>query len=204
MPSDRADVVATFANSGALGMITIDDSSSPDRLAAEISRTRELTDRPFGVNLGSPSSPDVFRQVIIDSGISVVGTGGSSPALHLQDFHAAGVKVIHTCASVKHAVEAQSVGVDGIVIESFVDRDHSVDDPALALILAAADRLVVPLIAAAGAGDSRILVAAIALGADAISIEADGDVSALEVLIDRIMHEAGELIQQNLGVGVTN
>ncbi|MBH0118658.1 nitronate monooxygenase, partial [Rhodococcus sp. CX] len=106
-----AELVAAVANAGALGMITALTQPTPEDLAKEIARTRELTDQPFGVNLTilpaiTPPPYDEYRQVIIESGVKIVETAGSNPGPHLPDFHAAGVKVLHKCTSVRHAVKA--------------------------------------------------------------------------------------------------
>ena len=173
----RAELVAAVANSGALGMITALTQPTPEDLAKEIARTRELTDQPFGVNLTilpaiTPPPYDEYRQVIIDSGIRIVETAGSNPGPHLPQFHAAGVKVLHKCTSVRHAVKAQALGVDGISIDGFECAGHPGEDdvPGLVLIAAAAEQISIPMIASGGFADARGLVAALALGADGINM----------------------------------
>nr|WP_322000939.1 nitronate monooxygenase family protein [Rhodococcus qingshengii] len=173
----RAELVAAVANAGALGMLTALTQPTPDDLAREISRTRELTDQPFGVNLTilptiTPPPYDEYRNVIIDCGVKVVETAGSSPAPHLPHFHGAGIKVLHKCTSVRHAVKAQALGVDGISIDGFECAGHPGEDdvPGLVLIAAAAERISIPMIASGGFSDGRGLVAALALGADGINM----------------------------------
>ncbi|MBY6387105.1 nitronate monooxygenase [Rhodococcus erythropolis] len=173
----RAELVAAVANAGALGMLTALTQPTPDDLAREISRTRELTDQPFGVNLTilptiTPPPYDEYRNVIIDCGVKVVETAGSSPATHLPHFHGAGIKVLHKCTSVRHAVKAQALGVDGISIDGFECAGHPGEDdvPGLVLIAAAAERISIPMIASGGFADARGLVAALALGADGINM----------------------------------
>lgn len=173
----RAELVAAVANAGALGMLTALTQPTPDDLAREISRTRELTDQPFGVNLTilptiTPPPYDEYRNVIIDCGVKVVETAGSSPAPHLPHFHAAGIKVLHKCTSVRHAIKAQALGVDGISIDGFECAGHPGEDdvPGLVLIAAAAERISIPMIASGGFADARGLVAALALGADGINM----------------------------------
>ena len=173
----RAPLVAAVANAGALGMLTALTQPTPADLAEEIARTRELTDQPFGVNLTvlpsiNPPPYDEYRRVIIESGVRIVETAGSNPAPHLPDLHAAGIKVLHKCTSVRHAVKAQDVGVDGVSIDGFECAGHpgEEDIPGLVLIAAAAEQITVPMLASGGFADGRGLVAALALGADGINM----------------------------------
>ena len=129
----RAELVAAVANAGALGFITALTQPTPADLSREIQKTRELTDKPFGVNLTilpaiNPPPYDEYRQVIVDEGIKIVETAGSNPAPHLPMFHDNGIKVLHKCTSVRHAVKAQSLGVDGISIDGFECAGHPGED----------------------------------------------------------------------------
>jgi NAD(P)H-dependent flavin oxidoreductase YrpB (nitropropane dioxygenase family) len=173
----RAELVAAVANSGALGFLTALTQPTPADLAREIDRTREMTDKPFGVNLTilpaiTPPPYDEYRQVIVDAGIKIVETAGSNPAPHLPMFHDNGIKVLHKCTSVRHAIKAQSLGVDGISIDGFECAGHPGEDdvPGLVLIPAAAKEIEIPMIASGGFGDARGLVAALALGADGVNM----------------------------------
>jgi NAD(P)H-dependent flavin oxidoreductase YrpB (nitropropane dioxygenase family) len=173
----RAELVAAVANSGALGFITALTQPTPEDLSKEIARTRELTDKPFGVNLTilptiNPPPYDEYRQVIVDSGIKIAETAGSNPAPHLPMFHDNRIKVLHKCTSVRHAVKAQSLGVDGVSIDGFECAGHPGEDdiPGLVLIPAAAAKITIPMIASGGFADARGLVAALALGADGINM----------------------------------
>ncbi|MEU5844008.1 nitronate monooxygenase family protein [Rhodococcus sp. NPDC047139] len=173
----RAELVAAVAEAGALGFITALTQPTPEDLVREIQRTRELTDKPFGVNLTilpsiNPPPYAEYRQAIIDSGVKIVETAGFNPADHLPHFKDAGIKVIHKCTSVRHAVKAERIGVDAVSIDGFECAGHPGEDdvPGLILIPAATSKLTIPVIASGGIADSRGLVAALALGADGVNM----------------------------------
>ncbi len=174
----RAPLVAAVANAGGLGFLTALTQPSPDALRDEIARTRELTGEKFGVNLTvfptiNPPDYNGYAQAIIDAGITVVETAGT-PAVAEQwaMFKAAGIKIIHKCTSVRHALSAERKGVDAISIDGFECAGHPGEDdiPGLILIPAAADKVKIPMLASGGFGDGRGLVAALALGADGINM----------------------------------
>ncbi|MDO9380092.1 MAG: nitronate monooxygenase family protein [Nocardioidaceae bacterium] len=173
----RAGLVAAVANAGALGFITALTQPTPKDLAEEIRRCRELTDKPFGVNLTilpsiNPPPYAEYRDVIVESGVTIVETAGFNPKDHLPAFQDNGIKVLHKCTSVRHAVKAQDLGVDGISIDGFECAGHPGEDdvPGLILIPAAADQVEIPMIASGGFADARGLVAALALGADGVNM----------------------------------
>jgi nitronate monooxygenase len=173
----RARLVAAVANTGALGFITALTPGSPEKLAKEIRDCREMTNKPIGVNLTilptiNPVPYDEYRQVIIESGVKIVETAGNNPAPHLPAFKAAGVKVIHKCTSVRHAVKAQSIGVDCVSIDGLECAGHPGEDDVGGLILfpATADKITIPLLASGGMADARGLVAALALGCDGVNM----------------------------------
>lgn len=172
-----AELISAVANAGALGFLTALTQPSPEALSAEIARTREMTDRTFGVNLTilptiDPVPYDEYRAAIVEAGITVVETAGSSPEPHLPDFHAAGVKVIHKATSVRHALSAQRKGVDAISIDGFECAGHPGEDdvPGLILIPAAVKALDIPVIASGGLATGGGLAAVLALGAVAANM----------------------------------
>ena len=172
-----AELVSAVANAGALGFLTALTQPTPEALVKEIARTRELTDKPFGVNLTilpsiNPPPYDEYRQAIIESGIKAVETAGYKPQEHVDAFKAHGIKVIHKCTAVRHALSAERMGVDAISIDGFECAGHPGEDdvPGLILIPAAADKVKIPMLASGGFGDGRGLVAALALGAEGVNM----------------------------------
>lgn len=172
-----AELVSAVANAGALGLVAALTQPSPEALLAEIARCREMTDQPFGVNLTilptiKPVPYDEYREAIVESGITIVETAGSNPAPHMPYFKEHGARILHKCTSVRHAIKAQSAGVDGISIDGFECAGHPGEDDVTGLVLipAAAEMITIPMVASGGLGDGRGLVAALALGADVINM----------------------------------
>jgi len=173
----KAELVAAVANAGGLGFLTALTQPTPAALVDEIARCRSLTDQPFGVNLTilpaiNPPPYAEYRDAIIASGIGVVETAGHNPGEHIAHFRAHGIKVIHKCTAVRHALTAERLGVDAVSIDGFECAGHPGEDdvPGLILIPAAADRVKIPLVASGGFGDGRGLVGALALGAEGINM----------------------------------
>jgi nitronate monooxygenase len=172
-----AELVAAVANAGALGFLSALTQPTPEALVAEIERTRSMTDRPFGVNLTilpsrKPPPYEEYGNAIVESGIKVVETAGYSPEPFMPMFNAAGVKVVHKCTAIKHAKKAQKVGCAAVSIDGFEAAGHPGEDDigSLVLLPRAVDELDVPVIACGGFSDGRGLVAALALGAEAVSM----------------------------------
>ena len=172
-----APLAAAVSNAGGLGMITALTLPTADKLAEEIRRCREMTDRPFGVNLTflpSVRQPDYpgYVRAIIEGGVKAVETAGNNPERVLLALQDAGVKVIHKCTSIRHALKAQKIGCDAVSVDGFECGGHPGEDdvPNFILLPLAAQALKIPFIASGGMADGRSLVAALALGADGVNM----------------------------------
>ena len=173
----RAELVSAVANAGALGFLTALTFPTPEDLIKEVQKCREMTDKPFGVNLTIlPTLKKVpyaeYRQAIVESGVKIVETAGYNPREHLPDLKLAGVKVIHKCTSVRHGLTAERIGCDAISMDGFECAGHPGEDdiPNLVLLPVARDKIKIPMIASGGLGDARGLVAVLALGADGMNM----------------------------------
>lgn len=172
-----AELAAAVSNAGGLGIITGLTQGTPDGLKREIARCAAMTDKPFGVNLTflpSVTPPDYpgFVQAIVESGVKVVETAGNNPQKWLPALHEAGIKVIHKCTSVRHALKAEAIGCDAVSVDGFECGGHPGEDdiPNMILLPRAADSLKIPFVASGGMADGRSLVAALALGAHGINM----------------------------------
>ena len=172
-----AELASAVSNAGGLGIITALTQPSPEHLAAEIKRCRAMTDKPFGVNLTFlpavvPPNYAGYVAAIIEGGVKVVETAGNNPGRWLPPLKEAGIKVIHKCTSVRHALKAASLGVDALSVDGFECGGHPGEDdiPNMILLPRAADSLKIPFVASGGMADARSLVAALALGADGMNM----------------------------------
>lgn len=172
-----AEMAAAVSNAGGLGIITGLTQRTPDDLAKEIARCREMTDKPFGVNLTflpSVNTPDYpgYVKAIIEGGVKAVETAGNNPVKWLPALKEAGIKVIHKCTSVRHSLKAESIGCDAVSVDGFECGGHPGEDDVgnWVLLPRAAEELKIPFVASGGVGNGAQLVAALAMGADGINM----------------------------------
>lgn len=173
----RAELAAAVSNAGGLGILTGLTQPTPEDLAKEIARCRTMTDKPFGVNMTifptiSPPPYDDYISAIIEGGVSVVETAGNKAIEYMPRLKEAGIKILHKCVAVRHALAAERLGVDAISIDGFECAGHpgEEDIPGLVLIPAAVRQLKIPVIASGGIADGRGMAAALALGAQGINM----------------------------------
>ncbi|WP_339038053.1 nitronate monooxygenase family protein [Bradyrhizobium symbiodeficiens] len=167
-----AELAAAVSNAGGLGIITGLTQKTPELLAKEIARCRDMTDKPFGVNLtflptfAAPPYPE-YIAAIVEGGIKAVETAGRSPEQYMPALKAAGIKVIHKCTSVRHSLKAERIGCDAVSVDGFECGGHPGEDdiPNMILLPRAAEELKIPFVASGGMADGRSLVAALSLGA---------------------------------------
>jgi NADH:quinone reductase (non-electrogenic) len=167
-----AELAAAVSNAGGLGIITGLTQKTPELLAREIARCRDMTDKPFGVNLTflpsftAPPYPE-YIDAIRQGGVRIVETAGRSPEQYMPALKAAGIKVIHKCTSVRHSLKAEKIGCDAVSVDGFECGGHPGEDdiPNMILLPRAADELKIPFVASGGMADARSLVAALSMGA---------------------------------------
>ena len=172
-----AELASAVSNAGGLGIITALTQPTPEDLVKEIDKCRQMTDKPFGVNLTflpgltPPDYPGLI-EVIIKTGVRVVETAGRNPAVYMPAMKEAGIKVIHKCTSVRHSLKAQDIGCDAVSVDGFECGGHPGEDdiPNFILLPRAADELDIPFVASGGMADGRSLVAAMALGAEGMNM----------------------------------
>lgn len=173
----KAELVSAVANAGGLGFLTALTQLTPEDLAKEVQRTRDMTDKPFGVNITilptlAPVPYDEYAHAAVDSGVKIIETAGRNPESLMPIFKEAGAKTLHKCTSVRHGLKAQSIGCDAVGIDGLECAGHPGEDdiPGLILLPASADQIKIPIVASGGFADARGLVAALSLGADAINM----------------------------------
>jgi NADH:quinone reductase (non-electrogenic) len=172
-----AEMAAAVSQAGGLGIITGLTQGSPANLAKEIARCRQMTSKPFGVNLTflpalTPPDYPGYIKAIIDGGVKIVETAGNNPQKWLPALQEAGIKVIHKCTSVRHSLKAQSIGCDAVSVDGFECGGHPGEDdvPNFILLPRAAEELEIPFVASGGMADGRSLVAALSLGAEGMNM----------------------------------
>lgn len=172
-----AELAAAVSNAGGLGIITGLTQKTPADLANEIARCKDMTDKPFGVNLTflpsftAPPYPE-YIEAIVKGGVKIVETAGRSPEAYMPALKDAGIKVIHKCTSVRHSLKAEKIGCDAVSVDGFECGGHPGEDdiPNMILLPRAAEELTIPFVASGGMGNAQQLVAALALGADGINM----------------------------------
>ncbi len=172
-----AELAAAVSNAGGFGIITGLTQETPEDLSKEIARCRDMTDKPFGVNLTIlPSFRDTpydeYMAAIVEGGVKVVETAGRNPQPFLPRLKENGIKVIHKCTSVRHSLKAEAIGCDAVSVDGFECGGHPGEDdiPNMILLPRAADELTIPFVASGGMADARSLVAALAMGADGMNM----------------------------------
>lgn len=172
-----AELAAAVSNAGGLGTITGLTQKTPEDLANEIARCKDMTDKPFAVNLTflpTVSAPDYpgYVKAIIDGGVPVVETAGRNPQQVMPYLKDAGIKVIHKCTSVRHSLKAQAIGCDAVSVDGFECGGHPGEDdiPNMILLPRAADELEIPFVSSGGMADARSLVASLAMGAEGMNM----------------------------------
>ena len=173
----RAELAAAVANAGGIGFMTALTHPEPEGLREEIRKCRQMTDKPFGVNLTflptlRPPDYPAYIQVCIEEGIKFIETAGRNPEPYMEAIKTAGIRVIHKCTSVRHAIKAEKIGCDAVSIDGFEAAGHPGEDDVTSLILVPTtrDAIQLPIIASGGFADGRGLVAALGLGADGMNM----------------------------------
>ena len=172
-----APLAAAVSNAGGLGIITALTQKTPLDLANEISKCRDMTDKPIGVNLTflpvmkAPDYPGYIK-AIIEGEVKIVETAGRNPSQVMPILKDAGIKVIHKCTSVRHSLKAQEIGCDAVSVDGFECGGHPGEDdiPNMILLPRAADELEIPFVSSGGMADARSLVASLAMGAEGMNM----------------------------------
>ena len=164
------EFAAACSNAGALGMIATGGWDG-DRLRQEIRRAKELTDKPFGVNimLMHPQA-DEFAKIVVEEGVQVVTTGAGNPGKYVPMWKAAGIKVIPVVAAAILAKHLEPLGIDAVIAEGTESGGHVGEMTTMALVPQVVDAVSIPVIAAGGIADGRGMAAAFMLGAEGIQM----------------------------------
>ena len=172
-----AEMASAVSNAGGLGIVTGLTLGTPEKLAAEIARCQEMTDKPFGVNmtfLPALTPPDYLGmfKTIVESGVKAVETAGNNPSEWLPLLKEADITVIHKCTSVRHALKAERIGCDAVSVDGFECGGHPGEDdvPNFILLPRAAEELEIPFVSSGGMADARSLVASLAMGAEGMNM----------------------------------
>lgn len=172
-----AELAAAVSEAGGLGIITGLTQKTPEDLDKEIKKAKELTDKPIGVNLTFlpiTTAPDYpgYIDAIVGNGIKAVETAGNNPQQYLPKLKENGIKVIHKCTAVRHALKAQKIGCDAVSVDGFECGGHPGEDdiPNMILLPRAADELDIPFVSSGGQADARSLVASLAMGAEGMNM----------------------------------
>jgi nitronate monooxygenase len=173
----RAELASAVANAGGIGFMTALTFQEPGDLRAEIRKCRQMTNKPFGVNLTFlPSLRTIdypaYIKVCVEEGIEFIETAGRNPEPYMAQLKSAGMKVVHKCTSVRHAVKAEKIGCDVVSIDGFEAAGHPGEDDVTSLILIplTRDAIKIPIIASGGFADGRGLVGCLGLGADGMNM----------------------------------
>jgi NAD(P)H-dependent flavin oxidoreductase YrpB (nitropropane dioxygenase family) len=173
----KAKLTAAVAEAGGMAFMTALTHETPEKLREEIKKTRDLTDKPFGINmtlsrfLKRENTTD-FLQVCVDEGIKVIETAANTPKEYMPMLKNAGILVVHKCTSLKHALHAENIGCDVVSIDGFecAGMPGEFEVTSLILVPLVSSRLKIPVVASGGFGDARGIVAALALGAEGVNM----------------------------------
>ena len=173
----RAELAAATAEAGGIGFMTALTHPKPEGLRDEIKKVRDLTDKPFGINLTflpslRPMDFPAYVDVCVEEEVKFIETAGRNPEAFIPTFKDAGMKIIHKCTSVRHAIKAQKIGCDAVSIDGFECAGHPGEDDVTSLILIplTKDAIDIPIVSSGGFGDGRGLVASLALGAEGMNM----------------------------------